>query len=289
MEKDKVILDVNNVGYLINIPEGDAEKIISMVDSDIKLNIYTDIKENDISLYGFLDSESLSVFEKLIKVSGVGSKMARGILSFMTPQEICIAIANEDSALLTGVPGVGEKTAFKLIQTYGSIEDVLKNVENVNGKKLKENLEEYSEQALFSKKLATIITEVPIDINLDEIRSNENFNKEALKEQLIKLEMKKLLYKIIGEEEKKETSINTETINTLEGLKKALQEIKDEAFYCCHDLDSITLPSSLRSIGKRSFLGCRILNHVTIPLGLHTIGKDAFIPFCSITIDRADK
>ena len=44
VKKDKVILDVNNVGYLINIPEGDAEKIISMGDSDIKLNIYTDIK-----------------------------------------------------------------------------------------------------------------------------------------------------------------------------------------------------------------------------------------------------
>ena len=113
--KDKVVLDVNNVGFLVDIPEGDAEKIITLGDQDIVLNIHTDIKENDISLYGFLDVESLSVFEKLIKVSGVGTKMARGILSFMTPQEICIAIANEDSALLTGVPGEGGKTAARII------------------------------------------------------------------------------------------------------------------------------------------------------------------------------
>lgn len=124
-------------------------------------------------------------------------------------------LMGDKSDNIPGVPGIGEKTAFKLIQTYGSIEEVLNNVENVNGKRLKENLEEYREQALFSKKLATIITEVPIDINLEDIKSNENFNKEALKEQLMKLEMKKLLYKIIGEDEKKEISINKETINTL--------------------------------------------------------------------------
>ena len=115
ISKDKVVLDVNNVGFLINVPEGDAEKIITFGDADITLNLYTDIKENDISLYGFLDAESLSVFEKLIKVSGVGAKMARGILSFMTPQEICIAIANEDAALLTQVPGLGPKMAARII------------------------------------------------------------------------------------------------------------------------------------------------------------------------------
>lgn len=147
-------------------------------------------------------------------------------------------LMGDKSDNIPGVPGIGEKTAFKLIQTYGSIEEVLNNVENVNGKRLKENLEEYREQALFSKKLATIITEVPIDINLDDIKSNENFNKEALKEQLMKLEMKKLLYKIIGEDEKKEISINKETINTLEALKKTLEEIKDEAFFTYTVLDS---------------------------------------------------
>ncbi len=115
VKKDIVVLDVNNVGFLISVPEGDAEKILNSGNEEIKLNIYTDIKENNISLYGFLDAESLSVFEKLIRVSGVGSKMAKGILSFMTPQEICIAIANEDNEILTGVPGLGVKTAARII------------------------------------------------------------------------------------------------------------------------------------------------------------------------------
>lgn len=116
VEKDKLILDVNNVGYLINIPEGDAQKLITIGEgNEIKINIYTDIKENDISLYGFIDKESLSVFQKLIKVSGVGSKMAKTIISYMSPQEICIAIANEESELITKVPGVGAKTAARII------------------------------------------------------------------------------------------------------------------------------------------------------------------------------
>lgn len=115
VEKDQVVIDVNNVGYLVTVPDGEAEKISGNIGEKIKLYIYTDIKENDISLYGFLSKESLSVFNKLIKVSGVGSKMAKGILSFMMPQEICIAIANEDAAILTKIPGVGGKTAARII------------------------------------------------------------------------------------------------------------------------------------------------------------------------------
>ena len=60
-------------------------------------------------------------------------------------------LMGDKSDNIPGVPGVGEKTAYKLIQTYGSIEEVLNNIDNISGKKLKENLETYREQAIFSK------------------------------------------------------------------------------------------------------------------------------------------
>ncbi|MDD2628114.1 MAG: Holliday junction branch migration protein RuvA [Clostridia bacterium] len=115
IEKDKMVIGINNIGYLVTIPEGDVEKILKMGDTEITLQIYTDIKENDINLYGFLDKESLSVFTKLIKVSGIGCKVAKAILSFMNPKDVCIAIANEDTAILTKIPGVGPKMAGRII------------------------------------------------------------------------------------------------------------------------------------------------------------------------------
>ena len=107
-------------------------------------------------------------------------------------------LMGDKSDNIPGVPGVGEKTAFKLIATYGSMEGVLSNINEISGKKLKENLETYSEQAIFSKKLATIMTEVPIDFDLEDIKSQENYNRDELKKLFLKLGMKSLLAKLRG-------------------------------------------------------------------------------------------
>ncbi len=118
-------------------------------------------------------------------------------------------LMGDKSDNIPGVPGVGEKTAYKLIQTYGSIEEVLNNIDNISGKKLKENLETYREQAIFSKKLATIITEVPIEFDLEEIKSQDSYNREGLKKLLLKLQMKSMLDKISkGEDIEEEQSEN---------------------------------------------------------------------------------
>ena len=79
----------------------------------------------------------------------------------------------------------------------GSVEEVLKSIDNISGKRRKENLETYSEQAIFSKKLATIMTEVPIDNLMEDIKVKTEVDKEALKELLIRLKMKASLQRLI--------------------------------------------------------------------------------------------
>lgn len=142
-------------------------------------------------------------------------------------------LMGDKSDNIPGVPGVGEKTAFKLISTYGSMEGVLSNINEISGKKLKENLETYSEQAIFSKKLATIMTEVPIDFDLDDIKSQENYNREELKKLFFKLQMKSLLAKLPGEdtvEEEGQVKVEVNEVNSLEGFKEALSEKEGIAF-----------------------------------------------------------
>ncbi|MEG1482119.1 DNA polymerase I [Clostridium sp.] len=148
-------------------------------------------------------------------------------------------LMGDKSDNIPGVPGVGEKTAFKLIKEYGSVEEVLKNIDNISGKKLKENLETYSEQAIFSKKLATIMTEVPIDNLIDGIKKTNDIDKEGLKKLFINLRMQSSLSKFIGEEEKEEVLVNE--ITSLEQLKEFLKE--DKTYYIAYEIEESPLNS----------------------------------------------
>lgn len=145
-------------------------------------------------------------------------------------------LMGDKSDNIPGVPGVGEKTAFKLIKEYGSIENLLQNLENVSGKKLKENLIENSEQAIFSKKLATIITDVPVDMDLESIKSKKEYDNKGLKELFHKLQFKSLLSKIdnMNEqdnlEEKAVVNMEYTTIEDLTKLTELINDIKEKVF-----------------------------------------------------------
>ena len=171
-------------------------------------------------------------------------------------------LMGDKSDNIPGVPGVGEKTAFKLIASYGSMEGVLSNIDEISGKKLKENLETYSEQAIFSKKLATIMTEVPIEFDLDDIKSQDSYNREELKKMFFKLQMKSLLAKLPGDDiegESEEEKIEITEVNNVELLKSILKEEKEIAFisyklndgniYSKMELDKIYL-----SYGEKTYL-----------------------------------
>ena len=148
-------------------------------------------------------------------------------------------LMGDKSDNIPGVPGVGEKTAFKLIQTYGSVEEVLNNIDSISGKKLKENLENNREQAIFSKKLATIMTEVPIEIDLDEIKSRDNYDKESLKKLLVKLGLKKLMTKLCNDsEEEKEDNIVVEVIDDIEKMKEVINLTEEISYISYSTLNS---------------------------------------------------
>ena len=148
-------------------------------------------------------------------------------------------LMGDKSDNIPGVPGVGEKTAFKLIQTYGSVEGVLSNIDEISGKKLKENLTTYSEQAIFSKKLATIMTEVPIDISLKDIKNKDGYDREKLKKYLFKLQMKSLVSKLgIDSDEEKEDSTLISKVATIEELKKLLASCNEKVYISYNTFDS---------------------------------------------------
>ncbi|MGL4989786.1 MAG: DNA polymerase I [Sarcina sp.] len=151
-------------------------------------------------------------------------------------------LMGDKSDNIPGVPGVGEKTAFKLIQEYGNIENVLMNIDNISGKKLKENLTEYSEQAIFSKKLATINTDVPIDFDLEEIRSSKDYDINGLKKFFTKLEMKipeekiaKFSGKNIDDIKEKPMDTSILEIKTVDELEKMISMVDSEIYIKCID------------------------------------------------------
>ena len=117
----------------------------------------------------------------------------------LTPQQIVDmkGLMGDKSDNIPGIPGVGEKTAIKLLTEYETVENVLENIDNISGKKLKERLTEGKEDAILSKKLATIFTDVPVDNKIEDLTFKED--REKKKELFEKLEFVSFLRKLSQE------------------------------------------------------------------------------------------
>jgi len=109
-----VVVDVNGVGYLVNVSVATLSRLPAK-NSSIQLFTYLQTTESGQSLHGFLTQEELRMFTLLISVSGIGPKVASGILGAMSPQDIIMAIIAEDVMALGKAPGVGKKTAGRLL------------------------------------------------------------------------------------------------------------------------------------------------------------------------------
>ena len=138
----------------------------------------------------------------------------------LTPQQIVDmkGLMGDKSDNIPGIPGVGEKTAIKLLTEYETVENVLENIDNISGKKLKERLTEGKEDAILSKKLATIFTDVPVDNKIEDLTFKED--REKKKELFEKLEFVSFLRKLSQENSVEDPS---ETETEEEKIKKDIE------------------------------------------------------------------
>ena len=153
----KGILEVKSTNYVVIENGGIGYKIfmsnksigtIGNIGDNVKVYTHYHVREDNISLFGFNSDEELRMFEILINVSGVGAKSALTMLSDITPSSFAIAVINDDITRLTKIPGIGKKTAQRLIL---ELKDKLKK-EDISGEQ----------------------------IELDEDEKDENINKDAI-------------------------------------------------------------------------------------------------------------
>lgn len=118
------VVDVGGVGFALLIPEKDRESL-SPDDSEVLFHTYLYVREDRLTLFGFLREMDRRLFLKLIDVSGIGPKLALGMISLHPCDRIAAAIKNGDSAFLRSLPGLGKKTAERLVvELADKLEDV---------------------------------------------------------------------------------------------------------------------------------------------------------------------
>lgn len=110
----QVLIDVGGIGYLVNTSINTFEKI-SSIGEIVSLHTYLSVKEDSLTLYGFYTLAEKELFEILISINGVGPKLTQGILSGISASEFKIAISNNNVSRLIAIPGVGKKTAERMM------------------------------------------------------------------------------------------------------------------------------------------------------------------------------
>ena len=116
MEKQpaRVIVDVSGVGYDVQVPLSTYGRL-GDVDADVVLRIHTHVREEQIALFGFLTALEQQIFERLISVRGIGPKVALAVLSGVAPGDLVAAVQGNEPARLTAIPGIGRKTAERIV------------------------------------------------------------------------------------------------------------------------------------------------------------------------------
>ena len=188
------------IGNLATVHDGDLEVVIVSNDRDLWQLVTDDVK--------------VMVPTKGNGVDWIGPNEVVTRMGF-TPQQLIDykALRGDPSDNIPGVYGVGEKTAKKLIESYGSVEEIYKHIGEIKPDSLKEKLANNAEEAVLSKHLATIITDIEMNHDIEDCKYSD-FNRAMVKDVLLKYRFKSLI-KRLGFEEKKEQEIDENQLSLL--------------------------------------------------------------------------
>ncbi|MCI9177535.1 MAG: Holliday junction branch migration protein RuvA [Clostridia bacterium] len=133
--KGYIVIEVAGIGYKVYMPESMIAKL-GEIGEKVKIYTFMKVREDDVSLYGFITNEELRMFELLLSVSGIGAKGALTILSNVTPSGFALAVITNDVNVLKKLPGIGPKTAQRVIL---ELKDKLKKEQEIILEETKEN------------------------------------------------------------------------------------------------------------------------------------------------------
>jgi Holliday junction DNA helicase RuvA len=111
---DSIIINVGGIGFRLFVPTSTSSQL-GAVKGRVSLYTHLHVREDNISLYGFASREELTLFKSLISVTGIGAKLALALLSALRPKQLVMAITTGDIDVLSQTPGIGKKTASRLV------------------------------------------------------------------------------------------------------------------------------------------------------------------------------
>ena len=178
-----VVIDVGGLGYKVFMSEEGIEKLGNIGDI-VKVHTYYRVREDDISIFGFNTQEELKMFELLLGVSGVGAKTALTMLATCTPSEFALAVVSEDVKVLTEIPGIGPKSAKRIIL---ELKDKIKKQQVVEG--IKEQIDKNEKQNNKIFDIAEVKEKVDEAIQALQVLG---YNKKEIEKAFEKLDVKEL-------------------------------------------------------------------------------------------------
>lgn len=182
-----IVVDVGGVGFKIFMSATTIGKL-GEIGEEVKIYTHMQVREDDMSLYGFITNEELRMFELLISVSGVGAKSAITMLSSITPSSFALAVISNDIKTLTKIPGIGSKTAQRIVLELKDklkTEESIANTQNAEIKVAIQDDNKVSEAVAALKVLGYTLTE--IERVLSKIETNSMSVEDIIRTALINL------------------------------------------------------------------------------------------------------